>query len=57
MERWDYTDYIGLIRAYSIYARTQCMLGNFMTHTLMQLYKKKVLAVKARNKLAELERA
>ena len=57
MERWDYTHYLGLLRAYSIYARTQCMLGNFMTQTLMQLDKKKLKAVQVRNKLAEVKRA
>ena len=57
MENWDYTDFTALLRAYSVYSRTQCMLGNFITHTLAQFDKERSAALKIRDKLMTLKKS
>ena len=48
---WDWTDFTGCLRAYSILSRYQCMLGNLITHTLVKMNGKDLLAMKTRNML------
>ena len=53
---WDWTDFSGFLRAYSILSRYQCMAGNLITHTLVNTDGKDRLAMKARNMLLKATR-
>ena len=57
MDNWDYTDFTGLLRAYSVYSKTQCMVGNFILHTLAQFDQARADAMKIRYKLRFLKRS
>ena len=49
MDGWDYTDYLPLIRSYSLFAKSQSMLSIFISQTLLQMDGKLLLALQARN--------
>ena len=55
-KRWDFTDYVPLLRAYSLYVSSLFMLSNFISQTLLQMDEKVLRALQARNKFAKAKR-